>query len=116
MNNADGEQPDETRSKINNSARVVFWMALIALGFIFEFFGRLFGQRNNPTGLWLEPAGLLTTITAATVVIVAVFQTSAAWTKTNLSALRQALLLLLLGVTMLIGSMICKSIVRTLFG
>ena len=110
------EQQDNNRSLKAHPSNTYLWMALLALGFIYEFIGRLFGFRGNPTGLWLEIAPLLTTLSAALVIIYASFELMGAWTKRSLMDFRRSLLTMTLGTSMLIGSMVCKSIVRLLFG
>jgi len=108
-------EPDRLASQVP-AMRITLWMLLIATGFLFEFTGRFFGFRGNPSGLWLAVAPLLTTISAASIIIYSVFGLSKAWLKPDLPRFRNSLLVLMLGLTMLIGSMICKSIVATLFG
>ena len=91
------------------------WMGLIASGMVFEFAGRFLGYRDNPSGLWIDFAPLLTTVAAATIIISAVFKLISTRAEKNLGGFRNALLLLLLGSAMLVGSMACKNIVGLIF-
>ena len=99
--------------KRTNSA---MWLVLIGLGLALEFIGRFFGFQQNPLGIWLDLAPLLTTIIAATLIIYGVFQLMRDWAAKNLGGFRVALLTMLLGSSMLVASMISKSIVRLMFG
>ncbi|MDR0459735.1 MAG: hypothetical protein LBG68_04655 [Coriobacteriales bacterium] len=92
------------------------WMVLIGLGFALEFTGRFIGLRSNPLGIWLDLAPLLTTIIAATLIIYGVFRLMRDWAAKNLSGFRVALLTILLGSSMLVASMVSKSIVNLMFG
>jgi hypothetical protein len=92
------------------------WMVLIGLGFALEFTGRFIGLRQNPLGIWLDLAPLLTTIIAATLVIYGVFRLMRDWAAKNLGGFRVALLTILLGSSMLVASMVSKSIVNLMFG
>lgn len=91
------------------------WMCFIAIGAALEFAGRFFGFRNNPSGLWLDFAPLLTTVIAATLIIFAIFKAMRAWSEQELASFRNSLLVLLTGTSMLICSMVFKSIIRILF-
>ncbi|MCL2339806.1 MAG: hypothetical protein FWC59_02770 [Actinomycetia bacterium] len=91
------------------------WLSLLAAGFGLEFVGRFFGLRDNPSGIWLEEAPLFTTVCAALLVLYAAFRLMNAWTLRDLRAFRQALLLLLLGLAMVMASMISKSLVAMIF-
>ena len=108
-----------TTSANNQSYRrtsSTMWMVLIGLGFALEFTGRFFGLRSNPLGIWLDLAPLLATIIAATLIIYGVFRLMRDWVAKNLGGFRVALLTILLGSSMLVASMISKSIVNLMFG
>ncbi|MCL1879996.1 MAG: hypothetical protein FWF71_05190 [Actinomycetia bacterium] len=107
--------PDAAASSYDHKT-ATFWTALIGFGLVFEFLGRLFGLQGNPTGLWLEFIPLLSTVISALIILFAVLRLMPAWSMRNLANFRQSVLMILLGTTMLVGSMACKPIVAAVFG
>jgi magnesium-transporting ATPase (P-type) len=105
----------ETETANNQSQPAWLWMCFIAMGAALEFAVRYFGFRNNPSGLWLDFAPLLTTVIAATLIIFAIFKAMRAWSEQELASFRNSLLVLLTGTSMLVCSMVFKSIIRMLF-
>jgi uncharacterized membrane protein YidH (DUF202 family) len=91
-------------------------LALLSAGFAIEFIGRFFGFRENPSGIWLEVLPLFATTGAAVIIIFGVFRWMSAWSTHNLKAFRLAMLTILIGASMLICSMLSKSIVPQIFG
>ena len=114
MITVDEEKPAPTQAA--KPVRPALWMTLVAVGFIFEFAGRFIGYRENPLGIWLELAPLLSTVSAGAIIVFGALQLMQAWTAKGLPGVRRGMLLVMLGGSMLIGSMVCKSIVALVCG
>jgi len=110
---------DEGKPALAQAAKPVrpaLWMTLVAAGFVFEFTGRFIGYRYNPLGVWLELAPLFGTVSAGAILVFGALKLMQAWTAKGLPGVRRGMLLVMLGGSMLISSMVCKSIVALVCG
>lgn len=104
------------QAQAGTRVRVPLWVGLICLGFVIELLGRLVGSQDNPLGIWHEWAPLASTILAALVVLLGLYQIVIARERRDTLRNRHGVLITLVGASMLASSYICKTIVPILIG
>jgi uncharacterized membrane protein len=99
-----------------NARFIALWTALIMLGLIFEFMGRLIGYENNPLAFFHPGIAAFTGITAAFIIIAGYFTLTNARARQKTTVRRTGVLLIVLGAFMLVTFFAFKQIIPLVFG